>query len=340
MLENGLITFDLLWALWKPNTLAYTTTYGSHDEPRVFKVEMTEKHHGLMKGDYYYIEGKYFEYDGKQFGFGSMSEEIGDFRGARKITSLGCYPLKYHKNEERLRKDLIERGKKFVSLGGVHYKSHHGMAYYKKKKSIIKVNINGRIMVDPSIHRRINPNYPISMVRPKDHDLLSEDEDSDDESGCCGCDSSDGEAESAEVEDKIKFVTKVFQDEKGKVQIIRVPKLDDDEGGGEEKLDKVASKGEEARLENGDETPTSGTESTAGSKAKPIPEFSDEEYLIASPVVLGFAFAEKLWLEFTVSGVKEIQWNETAYESLVLEPKTKDIVKVRLFCVPLVACHY
>jgi hypothetical protein len=43
---------------------------------------------------------------------------------------------------------------------------------------------------------------------------------------------------------------------------------------------------------------------------------------------LGFAFAEKLWLEFTVSGVKEIQWNETAYESLVLEPKTKDIVKV------------
>jgi hypothetical protein len=45
-------------------------------------------------------------------------------------------------------------------------------------------------------------------------------------------------------------------------------------------------------------------------------------------VVLGFAFAEKLWLEFTVSGIKEIQWNVTAYESLVLEPKTKDIVKV------------
>jgi single-stranded DNA-binding protein len=58
MLENGLITFDLLWALWKPNTLAYTTTYGSHDEPRVFKVEVAEKHHSLMKGDYYYIEGK------------------------------------------------------------------------------------------------------------------------------------------------------------------------------------------------------------------------------------------------------------------------------------------
>ncbi len=29
-----------------------------------------------------------------------------------------------------------------------------------------------------------------------------------------------------------------------------------------------------------------------------------------------------------MSGVKEIQWNENAYESLVLESKTKDIVKV------------
>jgi len=58
MLDNGLITFDLLWALWKPNTLAYTSTYGSHDEPRAFKVEMAEKHFSIVKGDFYYIEGK------------------------------------------------------------------------------------------------------------------------------------------------------------------------------------------------------------------------------------------------------------------------------------------
>jgi hypothetical protein len=58
MLENGLITFDLIWALWKPNTLAFTTTYGSPDEPRVFKVDMAEKHVSIMKGEFYYIEGK------------------------------------------------------------------------------------------------------------------------------------------------------------------------------------------------------------------------------------------------------------------------------------------
>jgi hypothetical protein len=155
------------------------------------------------------------------------------------------------------------------------------------------------------------------MVRPKDHDLLSDNEDSDDSSGCCGCDSDDDDGSDISG-GGVKFVTKVFEDGKGNVQFIRMPKGDDDEGGGKEKLDKVAAKGEDAPAETGDES----------SKAKPVPEFSDEEYLIASPVVLGFAFAEKLWLEFTVSGIKEIQWNVTAYESLVLEPKTKDIVKV------------
>ncbi|KAK1759029.1 hypothetical protein QBC47DRAFT_449698 [Echria macrotheca] len=321
MLENGLISFDLLWALWKPNTLVFTTTYGSQDEPRIFKVEMAEKHSTLMKGSFYYIEGKYFEYDGKQFGFGSMSEEIGDFRGARRITSLRCYPLKYHKNETQLRKDLIERGKKFVSLNGVHYKSHQGMAYYKKKKSVIKVNINGRIMVDPSIHRRINPNYPISPVRPKDHDIITDDEDSDD-SGFCDHGSGSGNEEQAlESDEKSGYVTKVIQDDKGNVQIIQMLKSDAEEGRKEE-LDRVASKDDGAQVNGDDST------SQAGGKAeKKLPEFTDEEYLIASPVVLGFAFAEKLWLEFTVSGVKEIQWNESAYESLVLEDKTKDIVK-------------
>lgn len=348
MLENGLITFDLLWALWKPNTLAYTSTYGCQDEPRVFKVETAEKHFSIMKGDLYYIEGKYFEYDGKQFGFGNIMDEISEFRGARKITSLGVFPLEYLKNKDQIREQLIERGKKFVSLSGVHYRSHHGMAFFKKKKAMIKVNINGRIMVDSSIHRRINPNYPISLVRPKDHDIISE-EYSSDESDCeCDSDSDDyarGELSTGEQEERTKYVIKVYQDRKGNTYTLRVPKDDLDDEGASGKLELVESKkakDEEKCMANGKEAENVSDESKIKNnenkeedenkdKNDEPPEFSDEEYLIASPVVLGFAFAEKLWLEFTVSGVKEIQWNEQAYESLVLETKTKDIVKVCFF---------
>lgn len=82
-----------------------------------------------------------------------------------------------------------------------------------------------------------------------------------------------------------------------------------------EKLDKV-----QAELTQTDD----GADS---SEKKELPLFTDEEYLIASPVVLGFAFAEKLWLEFTVRGIKDITWNDGAYDSLVLEENTKAIVK-------------
>jgi hypothetical protein len=246
-----------------------------------------------------------------------MDCDVPGFKGARKITSLNCYPLKYHKNEAKLRAELIERGKKFVSLQGVNYRSHEGMAYVKKRKQIIKVNINGRIMIDPAIHRRILPNYNVSTVKPKDPDLLDSDSDDSDDDECGCCDSSDDEQqirgfEEREKKDKDdeepKMKMKVILDEKEQPRIIEVP-VD-----AEEVPSKMVKKeGEAAVVPEEDK--------------KAPPTFTDEEYLIASPVVLGFAFAEKLWLEFTVSGVKDIVWNEGAYDSLVLEDNTKAIVK-------------
>ncbi|KAF8858487.1 hypothetical protein BDZ45DRAFT_591107 [Acephala macrosclerotiorum] len=323
MLESGIITFDLLWALYKPNTLAYTTTYGSVDEPRAFKIELAEKEFSFMKGEWYNIEGRYLEYDGKTWGMGTMDCDVPAFKGARKITSLNCYPLKYHKNEAKLRADLIARGKKFVSLQGVNYKSHEGMAYLKKRKQIIKVNINGRIMVDPAIHRRILPNYNVSTVKPKDPDLLDDSDDDDSDDGC-GCDESSDEEqhhhfeqreEKGKDDDEPRTKLKMVKDDKDRPTIVEVPVDADGQEIVVEKLEEVPSKKakEDGEVKEDDK--------------KELPTFTDEEYLIASPVVLGFAFTEKLWLEFTVSGVKDIVWNEGAYESLVLEDNTKEIVK-------------
>lgn len=39
LLESNKITFDLLWALYKSNEVAYCPTYSNQDEPRAFKIE-------------------------------------------------------------------------------------------------------------------------------------------------------------------------------------------------------------------------------------------------------------------------------------------------------------
>lgn len=309
MLENNTITFDLLWALYKPNTIAYCSTYGDTDQPRAFKIDFATKESHFMKGTWYSIEGKYLEYDGKAFGMGAMHTDVTSFQGARKISSLDCFPLQYHRDAEKLRAKLIERGKKFVALKGMNYRCHTGMAYTKRKRQILKININGRIMVDPAIHRRINPNYPISTVKPKED---NEYPDPDESEESCGCeDSSDDDADgdqntpsSSEENRKQRKKFKIVRDEEGRHHLVDIESGDEAEG--EDEVEK---------------------EKLDGRKDEISETFNDEELLIASPVVLGFAFSEKLWLEFTVSGISDIVWNEGAFDSLVLPENQKSIVK-------------
>ena len=121
-------------------------------------------------------------------------------------------------------------------------------------------------------------------------------------------------------DDEPKMKLKVVLDEKEHARVVEVPVDADGQEIQVEKLEEVPSK---MAKEDGEVEVVVSEEDK-----KVLPTFTDEEYLIASPVVLGFAFAEKLWLEFTVSGVKDITWNEGAYDSLVLEDNTKAIVKV------------
>ncbi|KAI9693169.1 MAG: hypothetical protein M1822_005165 [Bathelium mastoideum] len=317
MLKAGNITFDLLWALFKPNTIAFTNTYGSTEDPRCFKVDYANKESSFMRGEWYCVEGRYLEYDGKSYGMGDFEVNVDSFKGPRKITSLLTYPLKYHKEPEELKKKLIERGKRFVAMDGMNYRFHKGLAFQKRKKTVAKVNINGRIMVDPAIFRRIMPNYQISQIQAKEDDDVfdMDDSDGDDCSSCCCCDDSDEEddevaltrtrsgADDKDKEERTKY--KVVMDKENNAVVVEVPV---DENGAEIRNQKLE-----------------GLEGSADGKAQR--QFTEEELLIASPVVLGFAFSEKLWLEFSLGGVRDIEWDEHAFDALVMPPSHKRIVK-------------
>lgn len=42
----------------------------------------------------------------------------------------------------RIQNTLIERGRKFVSLKGMQYKTHNGMAFMRKKRQYAKVHVS------------------------------------------------------------------------------------------------------------------------------------------------------------------------------------------------------
>jgi hypothetical protein len=293
MLKAGNITFELLWALFKPNTIVYTPTYGNKDDPRCFKVDFAAKDSDFTEKEWMAVEGRYLEYDGKHFGLGNISVDVDAFKGPRKITSLDVYPFSYLKDAEKTRQELIERGSKFVGFQGMNYRAHKGLAYMKVKKHVAKVNINGRVMIDPAIFRRINPNYPLSYVRNK-HDEPGNIGDSSSSSS-----ESDSESDSSS-EEEVRTIG--YKDRKGKKHFVTVP------------------------IENGPDISSEQLE-TLDREDESSHTFSEEELLIASPVVLGFAFSEKFWLEFSLSGIKEIEWNSDAFDSLVLHKDIKQNLK-------------
>jgi hypothetical protein len=101
MLKAGTITYDLVWALFKPNTIAFTPTYANKDDPRCFRVDFSYEYESwLTQTKSLVVDGRYLEYDGKAFGLGDHQVQIQAFKGHKKITSLAAYPLKYHKDPE------------------------------------------------------------------------------------------------------------------------------------------------------------------------------------------------------------------------------------------------
>lgn len=72
--------------------------------------------------------------------------------------------------------------------------------------------------------------------------------------------------------------------------------------------------GENLFMKNGCELPT----------ANPL---TDEQCLLASFLISGFALSEKKWVDFYIDNLSPIQWNENAFDQLVLPPSQKSLVR-------------
>jgi adenylate kinase family enzyme len=186
---------------------------------------------------------------------------------------------------------LVERGRKFISLQGMKFKSFSGLAFAIRKTQYVKIHVDGRIMIDPVTFRRVNPNYVVSAVKTRDTES-GDDDDNDElvERDSRGDDDDETSQDRLVMDKNGTWHAITRQEEKQKVMEVNP-------------LDNPDSPEPEPRLPN------------------------EDDLLTASPVVLGWAFTEKLWLEFPVSAVGDIVWNSTAFDSLVLPEEQKSIIR-------------
>ncbi|RPA77184.1 P-loop containing nucleoside triphosphate hydrolase protein [Ascobolus immersus RN42] len=317
LLEHGEITFDLLWALFLPNSLLFTYCPGSH-EPQCLKLDYGEYQCSPARGKFFQLETHLINFDGKKFFRKKLIVEIYEFRGSRRIDDLPFFPLAYHEREDEIITQLISRGREFCKLDGSHNKAYKGIAFHTSKQGLTRVNVDGRVMVDAATFRYINPNYQCAqsrshgvlnggpgMVDPNALPTFGEE----DGNGSCGAVNAiksippppehgqNGMSHLEKTRNRLFRRGYILKD--GKMQLV----------GGPSRRPKEKKKTDEYH---------------AGLNPK---NMTEEELLLCSPTVLGFSFPDKLWLELAVANIHEIEWNSDAFDSLVLPTEQKNIVR-------------
>ena len=169
LLEGYEITYDLLWALFKPNMVVYTTCFGT-GKPRCVKYHLGEERKMDNGVEYFRLECHYVDFDGKAFGETSIELAIMKFRGTKRIDSLDAFPLEYHPNKNQVKADLVDCGRKFASLMGICHRQYRGGAFYMRNGQPIKVPVNSRIMIDAAFFQEANPNH----TRPSINELAKQ----------------------------------------------------------------------------------------------------------------------------------------------------------------------
>ncbi|KAK8070444.1 hypothetical protein PG997_010647 [Apiospora hydei] len=141
------ITYELLWTLFEPGTLVYSTMNGVDQLSRV------QSFQPLPDAGCSRIVVTYTDYNGHKFGYATTSLKIPSFEGTKNITSLNVHPMSSRRDEGLMKAELRARGKRFYDLRGVQHKAYRGSCLLLDDftNQFRRKNINGRIVIDASL---------------------------------------------------------------------------------------------------------------------------------------------------------------------------------------------
>ncbi|OIW30130.1 AAA family ATPase [Coniochaeta ligniaria NRRL 30616] len=153
--EQGLVSYDHLWTIFRPGTLVYGSRSG---QACVFQLTNYAYQCGQCPGLQLSLE--YTDYDGNDFGKRYNSIMIPMFSGAQPIAALNALPLSMHPDPEGVRTILIERGRRWEALAGQNFREYKGVAMGERGSLY---NIDGRVMIDCKTFHRIEPNLSFNV---------------------------------------------------------------------------------------------------------------------------------------------------------------------------------
>ncbi|EXJ63316.1 uncharacterized protein A1O5_11637 [Cladophialophora psammophila CBS 110553] len=153
---HGMIRFDRLWMIFKPGSFIFSEHKGIE---RIYKLSRTELRKAPETSSMYFLLHCYsIDWDGKVFGHTLEVEGIKDFEGSRRCTDLGVFPLDAHPAKRSVVERLVDRGRKFSSYTGVHYRAYNGPATScVLGGAFAEEQVSGRVVVDTETFMHFYP---------------------------------------------------------------------------------------------------------------------------------------------------------------------------------------
>jgi hypothetical protein len=156
--EHDEISFDLIWALFPPNTTVYTKN-NLLREDQVCKLQKGEYGSLPSGGRFFELNLRYISHDGDKLGWAEQTMHISSFEGAKKVCNLNVVPLSKLPTKDVLCAELKKRGKRYLELldapNGT-YQEYTGAAVTENRDVVVEneykkvlFHVSGRIMLDP-----------------------------------------------------------------------------------------------------------------------------------------------------------------------------------------------
>lgn len=153
-LEQNTIAFEHLWTLFRPGCIVLSRTA---DTLRAFR---------LMNYSYsdcaFDLRLSMVDFDGTQFGTRRARRAVCAYVGDAPITSLSSVPIELLPDQDSLRTQLIERGRRFEGFAGIHCAHHKGIGR-EISNDCDQYFVEGRVIVDTKTAHRLKGNACFSV---------------------------------------------------------------------------------------------------------------------------------------------------------------------------------
>ncbi|KAF7191188.1 putative 26S proteasome regulatory subunit-like [Pseudocercospora fuligena] len=287
MLNNGVITYEHLWVLFQPGTTVYAKL---DNQDRAFRLQSTKYGVDRDQNPCFWLVCTYVDYDGQRFGTLTHNIDIRKFEGTASIQMLSAYPMEFHNERGDIEAKLTERGGKIEELSGIRYRSYNGVGWRKNKHygTKDKISVCGRVVVDGFGFNRFAPDQAV-YVTP----FNAEQPATDSQVGSATTDAlAFANAQLASIDYR---VTSKLQSKYG---------ITFNTGG----------------------MPADGFFETDDKDNKERTPLTDEQKMLCSPFVRGYALREKIWLNLFVNCVADNTFSDNAFDALTLPKAQKSLI--------------